>query len=106
MYTHLDNHTNYHDNDNYANLTAKDLYGALYTTNADPCLIEYDEVAQEALNCLRTHDIEELTPEDGEEYELACLRLDLTPGNAKRILLMREWAGEEYGYICLASDWE
>lgn len=58
------------------------LMGAIFATNADPYIIEDEDVAYdvaESINNSKGHTV--LTPADGEEWETAMAQLDLTQAN-------------------------
>lgn len=76
---------------------ADDLFGAIVTYNADPCLIETDEVAQQVYNDIKTYGLELIADPTDEVLE----KLDLTDCNKVKAL----YAIGNVGLICLDGDY-
>ena len=88
----------------------KRFIGALVTYNADPFLVEHDELALDVIKAIdKLYRIAvELTPDDGEEFVIACERLDLDPeaNDVKRVLSCQTTISAPGMLICMPEDWE
>ena len=85
--------------------------GALVTYNADPFLVEHDELALDVIKDIERHyanTVVELTPDDDEEFVDACERLDLDPeaNDVKRVLSYPPTISAPGMLICMSEDWE
>jgi hypothetical protein len=89
----------------------KRFIGALVTYNADPFLVEHDELALDVIKAIDKHyanTVVELTPDDDEEFVDACERLDLDPeaNDVKRVLYYPPTNSAPGILICMSYDWE
>lgn len=88
----------------------KRFIGALVTYNADPFLVEHDELALDVIKAIDRHYTNpvELTPDDDEEFTIACERLDLDPeaNDVKRVLSYPPTISAPGMLICMSEDWE
>lgn len=88
----------------------KRFIGALVTYNADPFLVEHDELALDVIKAIDKHYTipVELTPDDDEEFVDACERLDLDPeaNDVKRVLYYPPTISAPGMLICMPYDWE
>lgn len=89
----------------------KRYIGALVTYNADPFLVEHDELALYVIKAIDKHyanTVVELTPDDDEEFVDACERLDLDPeaNDVKRVLYYPPTNSAPGILICMSEDWE
>jgi hypothetical protein len=88
----------------------KRFIGALVTYNADPFLVEHDELALDVIKAIDKHYTNpvELTPDDDEEFVDACERLDLDPeaNDVKRVLSYPPTNSAPGILICMSEDWE
>lgn len=81
-------------------LTARDILGALFTSNGDPVLIETFEDAQPIINSIEKTDRLYIIS-SGEEFDQAAEFLSLMPCQAKDIYV---W--EDNGVMCyLCREW-
>ena len=82
---------------------------AIYYWGAGATLIECIEDAEMIFNQLdeiaddRGLSVEQLTPADGYDYEVACERLDLEPGQARKVYIMGAWNEERLGVVFAAD---
>ena len=88
----------------------KRFIGALVTYNADPFLVEHDELALDVIKAIDKHYTNpvELTPDDDEEFADACERLDLDPeaNDVKRVLSYPPTISAPGILICMPYDWD
>lgn len=88
----------------------KCFIGALVTYNADPFLVEHDELALDVIKAIDKHyanTVVELTPDDDEEFVDACERLDLDPeaNDVKRVICYPPTISAPGMLICMSYDW-
>ena len=72
-------------------LSTIDIIDTVYTSNADPYLVENDDEAIDILCQIETFGLEEISKEDEEDWDVAVARLDLE--------------GQEVDHIYRAGDY-
>lgn len=90
-------------------VTPKILYGSLFTYNGNPYRLEEQEEIEEVQKLFDEDvcDLIEVFPEDEDEFENVCAKLDLFPENyPQRVYIIDFRYNEECAYIAFADDWE
>lgn len=94
--------------DTFANqYKAEDLIDAVFTSNADPFMIEDEDVANGIYEELIDYGTEVfiITGEDGEEYDYARLILGLEDETVRKIYKLRKY-NECASYVAFYNDYK
>lgn len=84
-----------------------DFINAIVCFNGDPYMAENEEEVKECEDFVNSNgvEVEEITPENKEDFEDICKRLDLNPVYVKRVYAAGAY-NQEGMFFCLDSDWD